>query len=190
MGRKMCIGRQQRRGPSSQSLRYRHCHIRIAGLPEDPGHAQLFERRVILKARAQPCGCRTCRHLSGLPGKGEDGPGSLRTGPWFILKTCGHYRHDRKMRGFLRSMFPEGSRDFSGEVEEPAAILFTSGSEGIPKGVCLSHENIIANVWQALSRIDIGPDDYLLTPFPSFTASGSRSGSSCRFWQAAAHFSI
>jgi acyl-[acyl-carrier-protein]-phospholipid O-acyltransferase/long-chain-fatty-acid--[acyl-carrier-protein] ligase len=59
-----------------------------------------------------------------------------------------------------------------GEHLQPAVVLFTSGSEGVPKGVCLSHENIIANIWQALSRIDVGPADYLLNALPVFHSFG------------------
>ena len=40
--------------------------------------------------------------------------------------------------------------------DDPAAILFTSGSEGTPKGVVLSHRNMLANAAQAAARIDFG----------------------------------
>ena len=40
--------------------------------------------------------------------------------------------------------------------DDPAVILFTSGSEGTPKGVVLSHRNMLANAAQAAARIDFG----------------------------------
>ena len=41
---------------------------------------------------------------------------------------------------------------------DTAAILFTSGSEGTPKGVALSHKNMLTNAAQAAARIDFGRD--------------------------------
>jgi len=58
------------------------------------------------------------------------------------------------------------------EHRETAVILFTSGSEGIPKGVPLSHENIVTNIYQCLSRIDVRENDYLLNALPMFHSFG------------------
>ena len=78
-----------------------------------------------------------------------------------------------KLRGLARSFFPGGLGRMAPQGhKEPAAILFTSGSEGVPKGVCLSHENIISNIWQALSRIDVGEGDYMLNALPIFHSFG------------------
>jgi acyl-[acyl-carrier-protein]-phospholipid O-acyltransferase / long-chain-fatty-acid--[acyl-carrier-protein] ligase len=59
-----------------------------------------------------------------------------------------------------------------GDHRETAAILFTSGSEGSPKGVCLSHENIITNVYQSLATVDVNEDDHFLNALPMFHSFG------------------
>ncbi len=52
-------------------------------------------------------------------------------------------------------------------------ILFTSGTEGEPKGVVLSHENVMANVEQVRSHIGLSPDtDILFNPLPTFHCFG------------------
>ena len=78
-----------------------------------------------------------------------------------------------KVRAFIRFLFPGPlSAIRAGEEKETAAILFTSGSEGVPKGVCLSHENIITNVYQGLSRVDVSPEDHFLNVLPLFHSFG------------------
>ena len=56
--------------------------------------------------------------------------------------------------------------------ESPAALVFTSGSEGKPKGVALSHRNFMANVQQCACHFQINEDDILFTPLPMFHAFG------------------
>ncbi|ABI75576.1 2-acylglycerophosphoethanolamine acyltransferase/Acyl-[acyl-carrier-protein] synthetase [Hyphomonas neptunium ATCC 15444] len=57
--------------------------------------------------------------------------------------------------------------------KKPAVILFTSGTEGEPKGVVLSHENVMANVEQVRAHIGLGPDtDVLFNPLPMFHCFG------------------
>jgi len=56
--------------------------------------------------------------------------------------------------------------------DKPAVVLFTSGSEGAPKGVVLSHRNILANHKQVLTRVDFTPQDTVLNFLPMFHSFG------------------
>jgi acyl-[acyl-carrier-protein]-phospholipid O-acyltransferase/long-chain-fatty-acid--[acyl-carrier-protein] ligase len=60
--------------------------------------------------------------------------------------------------------------------DEPAAILFTSGSEGTPKAVVLSHRNMLANAAQAAARIDFGREDKVFNVLPMFHSFGLTGG--------------
>ena len=60
--------------------------------------------------------------------------------------------------------------------DDPAVILFTSGSEGVPKGVVLSSRNILANVAQAAARVDFGRADKLFNAMPVFHSFGLTAG--------------
>ncbi|HWP27853.1 MAG TPA: acyl-[ACP]--phospholipid O-acyltransferase [Xanthobacteraceae bacterium] len=57
-------------------------------------------------------------------------------------------------------------------ADDWAAILFTSGSEGVPKGVVLSHRNMLANAAQAAARIDFGRQDKVFNVLPVFHSFG------------------
>ena len=59
---------------------------------------------------------------------------------------------------------------------DAAAILFTSGSEGAPKGVVLSHANMLANAAQAAARIDFGLEDKVFNVLPVFHSFGLTAG--------------
>lgn len=59
---------------------------------------------------------------------------------------------------------------------DPAVILFTSGSEGTPKAIVLSHRNLLANVGQIEKRVAFGPADRLFNPLPCFHSFGLTAG--------------
>lgn len=77
-----------------------------------------------------------------------------------------------KIRGLLQGTKPLNPR----LPTDPAVILFTSGSEGTPKGVVLSHRNILANVAQALARIAANGDDKVFNVLPVFHSFGLTGG--------------
>jgi acyl-[acyl-carrier-protein]-phospholipid O-acyltransferase/long-chain-fatty-acid--[acyl-carrier-protein] ligase len=56
--------------------------------------------------------------------------------------------------------------------DDTAAILFSSGSEGAPKGVELTHRNIMANVRQISDVLNTESDDLMLSNLPLFHAFG------------------
>ncbi|MBF0624607.1 MAG: AMP-binding protein [Magnetococcales bacterium] len=60
----------------------------------------------------------------------------------------------------------------AGAPDDPAVILFTSGSEGRPKGVALSHANLLTNHAQILERLEFTPRDVMLNVLPLFHSFG------------------
>ena len=77
-----------------------------------------------------------------------------------------------KLRGGLHWKRPLVAR----KPDDWAVILFTSGSEGQPKGVVLSHRNMLSNVAQAAARIDFGRQDKLFNVLPVFHSFGLTAG--------------
>ena len=57
-------------------------------------------------------------------------------------------------------------------MNDTAAILFSSGSEGSPKGVKLSHSNIAANAKQASIELGAVDSDVIMSTLPTFHAFG------------------
>jgi acyl-[acyl-carrier-protein]-phospholipid O-acyltransferase / long-chain-fatty-acid--[acyl-carrier-protein] ligase len=62
------------------------------------------------------------------------------------------------------------------DANAPSVILFTSGTEGAPKGVVLSHANLLANVEQVRLHIALFTTDILLNPLPTFHCFGLTAG--------------
>jgi len=77
-----------------------------------------------------------------------------------------------KLRGLVTRSRPLVDRT----GDDTAVILFTSGSEGKPKGVVLTHRNILANATQAAARIDFTPQDKVFNVLPMFHSFGLTAG--------------
>jgi acyl-[acyl-carrier-protein]-phospholipid O-acyltransferase/long-chain-fatty-acid--[acyl-carrier-protein] ligase len=60
--------------------------------------------------------------------------------------------------------------------DDPAVILFTSGSFGAPRGVVLSHANLLSNVAQVAAHIALDPDWVMFNPLPVFHCFGLTGG--------------
>ena len=81
-----------------------------------------------------------------------------------------------KLLGLLRSYYPRTHFRPKAKPGDPATILFTSGSEGTPKGVVLSHRNILSNFAQARSCIGFQPSDIFFSCLPLFHSFGLNIG--------------
>jgi acyl-[acyl-carrier-protein]-phospholipid O-acyltransferase / long-chain-fatty-acid--[acyl-carrier-protein] ligase len=72
----------------------------------------------------------------------------------------------------IRGLFKAGKPLVARKPDDWGVILFTSGTEGLPKGVVLSHRNVLTNVAQAAARIDFGREDKVFNALPIFHSFG------------------
>jgi len=82
-----------------------------------------------------------------------------------------------RLRGLVEARFARALyRRRAVKPDDPAVVLFTSGSEGTPKGVALSHRNILANCQQLAARVDFSPSDIVFNALPLFHSFGMTGG--------------
>ncbi len=85
-----------------------------------------------------------------------------------------------KLRAVLAAAFPHiSAAKLPGATAAhhfPAAVLFTSGSEGRPKGAALGHGNLLANAAQTLARLPGLRNTAMLNSLPAFHSFGLLAG--------------
>jgi len=84
-----------------------------------------------------------------------------------------------KLRGFVQSLAPRAVIGaHRAKPFDAAVVLFTSGTEGSPKGVVLSHANLVANAMQVAQHASgqITPADTMFNPLPMFHSFGLTAG--------------
>lgn len=81
-----------------------------------------------------------------------------------------------KLRAFVLSLKPAEklmkALSLKASPSDPAVILFTSGTEALPKGVPLSHFNILSNHRASIEAVKLLPDEILMGVLPPFHSFG------------------
>src|SRR5436190_8046652 len=82
--------------------------------------------------------------------------------------------HELTLRGLetagakVRSESPQLLSDFAREIapEDLATIIYTSGTTGEPKGVMLTHSNMVSNLIDSSNHLEFGKNDVALSVLP------------------------
>jgi acyl carrier protein len=94
---------------------------------------------------------------------------------WMLEELGASLTRQEKLTAALRARFSWGSLRRV-KVSETAVVIFTSGSESLPKAVPLTHRNLLSNVRDLVARFPLEPSDRMigfLPPFHSFGLTGT-----------------
>ncbi|MGH8751279.1 MAG: AMP-binding protein [Burkholderiales bacterium] len=72
----------------------------------------------------------------------------------------------------LRALWRPSYALRAGDSNATAVVLYTSGSEGKPKGVALSHKALLSNIAQIRAVVDVVPEDRFLNALPIYHSYG------------------
>jgi long-chain acyl-CoA synthetase len=113
-----------------------------------------FQLNKVLKVREK---CRKLKFIIAMNNLNENERSDV-----FTLKQIqekGKAYKEENPKHFIESLSIANKNDL-------CTIIYTSGTTGEPKGVMLTHDNILSNVRDALDIYDIGPDDLFLSFLP------------------------
>ena len=88
----------------------------------------------------------------------------------FLEKEVKNISLGMKLKGVMMATFPK--LFINTKIDKTAVVLFTSGSETLPKAVPLTHENVISDLWGALQLFDIRVNGIFLSFLPPFHSFG------------------
>lgn len=127
-----------------------YCRAAIVPVAWHPGHVASAARRAaaILRTAAPAVVIGSGEALNKL--QPDAGGAALRT-PEFVLESR-----------------PEGARLSGPEPEDTALVQFTSGSTSSPRGVLVTHRMLAMNMFAAGLRMDIRPDDRMVSWLPMY----------------------
>jgi acyl-[acyl-carrier-protein]-phospholipid O-acyltransferase/long-chain-fatty-acid--[acyl-carrier-protein] ligase len=90
----------------------------------------------------------------------------------FLEDVRARISRPQQWRALARAVFAPQSLVGAQQRDSTAVVLFTSGSEGPPKGVELTYSNLISNIRQMLAVLDLMDGDRMFNALPLFHSFG------------------
>lgn len=100
----------------------------------------------------------------------EQIPDSVAKKLMFLEKEVKNISTPMKLKGLAMFKFPR--LFINTKIDKTAVVLFTSGSETLPKAVPLTHENVVSDLYGGLNIIDIRVQSIFLSFLPPFHSFG------------------
>jgi acyl-[acyl-carrier-protein]-phospholipid O-acyltransferase / long-chain-fatty-acid--[acyl-carrier-protein] ligase len=125
--------------------------------------------RESMAAAVEQCGIRTVISSRAFLTKAKLEP---LAGTVFVEDILGHAGKWQQLRALAEARLRPAAWFGRVEPDAPATVMFSSGSTGIPKGVMLSHYNLIANIEAIAQLFQVGPGDRIVGALPFFHSFG------------------
>ena len=115
--------------------------------------------------------------IERLKGRGFDLESSIGEKLVFLEDIGKEISQNERIKALLKAiLLPKFMLDFLyfhyTRIEDEAVILFSSGSEGNPKGVVLTHKNLMANIKQIADLVNASKNEAILANLPIFHCFG------------------